>query len=102
MIPPQERLIQLARLIGLAEFVERFGSPRTAEPSADDLRALIDERLGHVAEALVAEAAASDDVTGGASAQAYLADRLATLGDLFSDQQSAGIRASFREATSGW
>lgn len=102
VIPPQERLTQLARLIGLAEFVERLGSPRTAEPSADGLRALLDERLGHVVDALVAEAASSDDVTDATSAQAYLDDRLETLDDLLSEQQSERIRTSFAEATSDW
>lgn len=102
VIPPQERLTQLARLIGLGEFVERFGSPRTAAPPADALRSLVDEQIGHVIDALVAEAAASDDVTDTASARAYLEDRLRTLGDMLSAEQSERIQASFHEATRGW
>ncbi len=101
-MPGREGLVQIARLIGVDLFTERFGSPRTAEPEAGELRALIDERLDHIARALLEEAAASDDVTDTAAATAYLEDRLRTLGDLFTSEQAERIRAAFGESTSGW
>lgn len=102
MIPPRERLLQLARLVGLDAFTERFGPPQTAAPDADGLRSLIDERLDDLARALVAEAAASDDVIDAASAGAYLEDRLRTLGDLFTPQQAEQIQAAFQKGIAGW
>lgn len=101
-MPARERLLQIARLIGVDVFTERFGSPRTAEPQPGELRALIDERLDHVARALIEEAAASDDVTGAVAGAAYLEDRLRTLGDLFTPEQAERIRAAFGENTSSW
>ena len=102
MIPPRERLLQLARLVGLEAFVDRFGTPQAAEPDGDALRALIEERLDHLARRLVEEAAASDDVIDVASAEAYLEDRLRTLGDLLDEEQAERLRAAFREGTAGW
>jgi len=89
VIPPRERLLQLARLVGLEAFSERFGPPQTAGPDADALRALIEERLDDIARRLVEEAAASDDIIDGASAQAYLDDRLHTLRDLLTPREDA-------------
>jgi len=102
VIPQRERLLQLARLAGMAVFTERFGSPQSAEPDPTALCALLDERLDAIARALVEEAAASDDVTGSASALSYLEDRLATLGDLFSAEQAERLRFAFRERTKAW
>lgn len=102
MIPPRERLLQLARLIGIDVFTERFGPPQTAEPDGEALRALIEERLDSIAERLVEEAAASDDVVDRVSAEAYLEDRLRTLGDWLSTEQSERVRAAFKERTVGW
>lgn len=102
MIPQRERLLQLARLIGLDAFSERFGPPQTADPPIDALTALIEERLDAIGRALVEEAAASDDVTDAASAQSYLEDRLATLGELLSAEQADRLREAFRKGTKAW
>lgn len=102
MIPQRERLLQLARLLGAEAFAGRFGPPQTAEPEADALSVLIDERLAELAQALVEEAAASDDVLDTSSAQAYLEDRLRTLGDLLTPEQSERVQAEFRRRTAGW
>lgn len=102
VIPPQERLIQLARLIGLDAFVEAFGAPQSAEPTDDALRALVAQHLDHIATALVEEAAASDDVIDGASAQAYLEDRLRTLADVLDAEQAERLRAAFVDGTKDW
>ena len=58
MIPPQERLVQLARLIGRDAFVEKFGSPQTARPDAGELSGLVAGRLEQIARGLIEEAAA--------------------------------------------
>ena len=102
VIPPREQILQLARLIGLDAFTERFGSPQTAEPDSDALRALIDQRLDGIARGLVEEAASSDDVLDPESALSYLDDRLRTLSALLTPQQSDRIRASFAERTKAW
>ena len=102
MIPPRERLLQLARLIGPDVFVARFGPPQTAEPELVHLRALVEERLDHIVRMLVEEAAASDDITDMVSASAYLDDRLRMLQDLLAPDQAASIRAAFREQTAAW
>ena len=100
--PTRERILQLARLAGVDAFVERFGSPQTAEPDAASLAALIDDRLDAIAAALVEEAAASDDVIDITSAQSYLDDRLRSLADLLSTEQAERIRAAFQERTKAW
>ncbi len=99
---PRELLLQLARLVGVQAFSQRLGPPQTAEPDDEALRALIEERLDHVADRLVEEAAASDDVIDSASAAAYLEDRLRTLGDVITPEQAERLRAAFAEATTGW
>ncbi len=102
MNPPRELLLQLARLVGVKAFTERLGRPQTAEPDDEALRALIEERLDHIARRLVEEAAASDDVIDSASAAAYLEDRLRTLGDVITREQAERLRTAFAEATAGW
>ena len=102
MIQPRERLLQIARLVGIDAFTERFGPPRSAEPEERALRSLIEERLDEIARRLVEEAAASDDITDAAGAASYLEDRLTTLGDVFSPDQAARIRTSFKKVTAGW
>lgn len=102
MIPERGRLLQIARLIGIDAFTQRFGPPQTATPDAAGLRVLVDERLDAVASALVEEAAASDDVTDQAGARSFLEDRLRTLGDLLSAEQAARLREAFVERTSAW
>jgi phosphoglycolate phosphatase-like HAD superfamily hydrolase len=102
VIPPRERLLQLARLAGVEAFRERFGPPQAAHPGEAELRAFVGARLDEIARRLVEEAAASDDVIDRASAAAYLEDRLGTLGDLFSKEQAARVRTRFGEETAGW
>ena len=102
MIPRREALTQLARLVGLDLFIERFGPPQTTEAADEELAALIDERLGEIARGLTAEAAASDDVLDAASANEYLEDRLRTLADFFSAEQQASLRAAFAEGIKDW
>ena len=100
--PRREQLLQLARLTGAAAFADRFGPPQTADPEVEALRSLVEERLGEVARSLVEEAAASDDVTDIPSAEAYLEDRLRTLGDLLTKEQTERIRVEFRDSIKAW
>jgi hypothetical protein len=102
MLPHPERLRQLARLLGHDVFVARFGPIERANPDEQALRELIDERCDEMAAALVAEAAASDDVIDPASAQAYLDDRLRTLDDLLTPEQAERLLTAFIGKTSGW
>ena len=102
MTPRREQLLQLARLLGGDAFTERLGSPRTADPDAGALRSLVEERLEQVAQGLVEEAAASDDVIDVASATSYLEDRLRTLSELLTEDQAGRIRTLFQERTRQW
>jgi hypothetical protein len=102
MVTDRERILQIARLVGHDAFVARFGPPQTADPDQAALAALIEERLGAIAEGLVAEAAVSDDVIDRAGADSYLEDRLATLDDLLTGEQAGRIRMGFAERTKAW
>ncbi len=102
MIPRREAMMQLARLVGLPNFLERFGSPQTAEPDAVELTALVEERIDEFANGLIAEAAAGDDVIDTASAREFLDDRLKTFRDLISEDQKRTLRATFAESTKDW
>jgi hypothetical protein len=63
---------------------------------------LVNEHIEAIASGLVGEAAASDDVTDKSSASSYLEDRLETLGDLFTTEQAAKVRALFAERSATW
>ena len=102
MLPRQERLRQLARLVGHDVFVARFGPLDAADPDSAALGALIDERSDEIATALVGEAAASDDVIDPESAQAFVEDRLHTLGDLLTPEQAERLITAVIGKTSAW
>ena len=102
MLPRQERLRQLARLIGHDVFVDRFGPLDAADPGPTALGALIDERSDEIATSLIGEAAASDDVIDPDSARAFVDDRLRTLGDLLTAEQAERLLTAFVGKTSGW
>ncbi len=80
-----EALAQLARLVG-------EGSLRSAEPEV--AASAVDARFDRVVDGLLAEAAASDDVTDRQTALEFLDDRLAS----FAAVLDAGLRARLREA----
>lgn len=90
--PPDVRLIQVARILGLT----------ASELTTGIARAAIAARPGDVASALFAEAADSDDVTGVESGRDYLEGRLAFLGDLIGPAAAAAIRAAFEEHLRAW
>lgn len=85
-------LAQVARLLG----VERAGL------TAEAARAAIAARPRELGLALVAEAADSDDVTGAASARAYLENRLADLAPLLPRGSMEAVRAAFEAGIAAW
>ena len=101
-------IVQLARLLGKVEFYARLSLAEGAEPQALDeehltaLRALIDERLGLLTEALAVEAVVSDDVIDAASAMVYLEDRLSFFGELLTEEQRQGVRKGFGRLVARW
>jgi hypothetical protein len=101
-------VVQLARLMGRDEFYSRLSLAPGAEPLALDverltaLRALVDERLGLLTEALAVEAVVSDDVIDAASAMVYLDDRLTFFGDLLTEEQRQGVRKGFGRLVARW
>ena len=75
-----------------------------AEPFADlgEACAAIARDPSRLAQALVAEAAASDDVSSVESARAYIEARLAGFGDTVPMEATAGVRAVVEAALAGW
>ena len=85
-------LAQVARLLGL----ERAGL------TAEGALAAIAAEPGGLGRALEAEAADSDDVTGAASARAYLESRLADLAPLTPPGSTEAVRAAFEAGIAAW
>jgi GTP cyclohydrolase FolE2 len=101
--PSPIQLAQLARLLGAEELHAAIA--RQAQGKGIDvsrLRALLEERLERLARGLLEEAVASDDVVDGASAEAYLEDRLAFFGELLSEEQRRRVRELYLEAVRQW
>ncbi len=75
-----------------------------AEPFADldAARAAISDDPGHLARALVAEAAASDDVASVAAAREYIASRLEALGGLIPGETREAVRGEAEASLAGW
>ena len=101
-------IVQLARLLGKVEFYRRLSLAEGAEPLSLDeerlaaLRALVDERLGLLMEALAVEAVVSDDVIDASSAMVYLEDRLTFFGELLTEEQRQGVRKGFGRLVARW
>jgi hypothetical protein len=70
--------------------------------SPDAARAAITSSPAVLADALFAEAADSDDVTGIESALDYLEGRLAFLGNLVEPAAASEIRDAFRKRLRAW
>ncbi len=104
----REALLHLARMLGEERVLAPLGLSRQhLPPSLDEeqrrrLQARLEGEMGRLARALLAEAAASDDVTDRPSALAYLEDRLRSLGRLLSDGQRSQLWESLLSLTEGW
>lgn len=95
---------QLTRILG-ADAAGPLGLAPGAEPTPSQLqqlRRLIGRRIEQFAAALLAEAAANDDVTDAASAFAYLEDRLAFFADVLTPDLAVAIRAAFVRGAERW
>ena len=101
-------LRQLTRILGRTEALAALGCAGEPEPTTltprqrERLARLVDGALANVATALVAEAAASDDVTGRAAGLGFVRDRLAAFGDLLTPEQAAALLARAEQLTAGW
>jgi hypothetical protein len=99
---------QLARILGREEFARSLDLPAGQLPPSltaeqvDALHSLAEEHIEDLVRAMLSEAAACDDLTNAASALAYLDDRLATFGELLTDEQKESVRARFQEYASKW
>ena len=84
------RLTQLRRMLG--------------EPFADlgEATAAIARDPTRLAQALVTEAAASDDVSSVESARAYIEARLSDLGDTVPAEAGDGVRGAVEAGLAGW
>jgi hypothetical protein len=98
------RLRQLARLLDdEALSSELFaGADDLSQEVRQRLQPAVQAHLPRIVQGLLEEAVASDDVVDGASADAFLEDRLLFLGDLLTDVQRHAIRERYREASSRW
>jgi hypothetical protein len=87
-----ERLVQLARIMGLDR----------GETTEDTARTAIAADPNRLADELFAEAAASDDVTSEAAALDYLEGRIAFFGDLLDVPVPNTVRTRFAERLEAW
>lgn len=101
-----EQLTRLARLGGRDDFVAAIGPPETLWTLSTRQRAALMEylraRIHRIAEELVKEAAASDDVLSAADAEAFIAERLAELGDALQEADAQAIAQAARERLASW
>jgi hypothetical protein len=104
----REALLQLARALGDETVLVPLGLSRRHLPSSLDeaqrrkLQEVLDGHLPRLAEALLAEAVASDDVVDRPSALAYLEDRLHFLGQLLSPPQIERLRHQLHSLAGPW
>lgn len=98
------RIRQLARLLGDEALPERLsaGEDTLSDEQTQRLRASVEAGLARIAQGLLEEAVASDDVVDAASADAFLEDRLHFLGDLLTEEQRQAIREEYRRTSERW
>jgi len=103
--PSSIQLAQLARLLGVDALpAAPAHRPEAGSPAIDLklLHAFLRERLERLARGLLEEAVACDDVVDTASAEVYLEDRLAFLGELLSDEEKQRVRELYLAAAQRW
>lgn len=104
----REVLLQVARMLGDDRVLAPLGLSRERlPPSLDDgqrqqLQSLLEGELTRLAEALLAEAAACDDVVDRHSGLVYLEDRLRHLEKLLAPHQVEHLRGRLHELTRQW
>ena len=93
MAPDQEAQAQIARLLGDLNL-------RTADPAA--IRSAIERGIQALADGLLAEAAASDDVFDRETAGEFIADRLRFFGDLIGESQRTRLWQAVQAKIDTW
>lgn len=93
MIPRAEAQAQLARLLG--DEALRSAPVETA-------RQAVHSRIEDLSEALVAEAAGSDDVFDHASALSYLQQRVEALAEVLDREDGAAVLQAARDRVEQW
>lgn len=98
------RIRQLARLLGDESLSDSLPAvdDTLSEEQWQHVRTAVDAGLPRIAQGLLEEAVASDDVVDAASADAFLEDRLHFLGDLLTEEQRGAIREEYRQASGRW
>jgi hypothetical protein len=86
----------------LAQLARMLGDDALRVATDAEVQEAVDAQFGRLAEALVAETAASDDVFDRASALAYLDSRLETLSLVLSNEQADRLRSAAASAISDW
>jgi len=90
--PPDVRLVQLTRMLGLEPPMATDAEARTA----------VAAQPTEFAFALFLEAADSDDVTSVESALDYLEGRLSFFGAMVTSETADAVRAAFRARLKAW
>ena len=93
MADDPEARTQIARLL----MDERL---RNAAP--DEVSRAVDDGIERLAEGIVAEASASDDVSDRESALAFVESRLEFLAGLLSNEQTQRVRRAIEERVRSW
>ena len=84
-------------MLGLPETIADLSSRQRAA-----LATFVDGRIERIAQGLVEEAAASDDVLSAADAEWFIADRLAEFGDTLTEAQAKRLLETARRLLAGW
>lgn len=75
---------------------------RLRDASPEELSRAVDTGFERLAEGIVAEASASDDVVDRESALAFVNARIEFLGPLLSNDQKQRLRAAIEEKVASW
>jgi hypothetical protein len=75
---------------------------RLRDASPEELSRAVDAGFEQLAEGIVAEASASDDVVDRESALAFVNARIEFLGPLLSNDQKQRLRAAIEEKVASW
>ena len=108
-MPSPLAIVQFARIVGREDLLTCLGLPtdaplpeRLSDEQVSRARGLADERVPRIAEALLAEATALDDIQDAAGAMAYLEERLAFFAPLLTDAARAAVTEHCRAVADHW
>ena len=108
-MPSPLAIAQFARLVGRTDLLAQIGLPLDAalpdaltDTQRERARALAAERVGQIAQALLEEAMALDDIQDRAAAVAYLDERISFFAAPLTDAARDGIRKRFHAVAGRW